>query len=133
MGKCEKTLKQGLLSHKSVLLGSVLIVLALFATSRAVAAEGTTSSKSKTAAKPTTTVLDPIALRPLWISRISVVKPTNSAATAAGPVRPVTPATPLIGRPTGIFTVQGSNSPVVQVPARPQPRSPFMPPSSWGR
>ena len=131
MDKFERTLKQGLLSHKSVLLGSVLIVLGLFATSRAVAAEATTSSKSKTATRTTTTVLDPIALRPLWISRISAVKPTNSAANATGPVRPVTPAMTMIGRPADIFTVQGNNSPVVHVPARPKPRSPFMPPSSW--
>jgi len=131
MDKCEKALKQGLLGHKSVLLGSVLIVLALFATSRAVAAPATTSSKSKTAVRTAATELDPIALRPLWLSRISAVKPADSAAPAAGLVRPVTPAVTLIGRPAGIFTVQGNNSPVVHVPARPHPRSPFMPPSSW--
>lgn len=130
MDKCEKTLKQGLFSHKSVLFGGVLIVSALFATSQAVAAPATTSSLSKTTARTATTALDPIALRPLWISRISAAKPTNSAASAAGPARPVAPAVTLIGRPAGIFTVQGNNSPVVQVPARPQPRSPFMPPSA---
>jgi hypothetical protein len=46
-------------------------------------------------------------------------------------VRAGSPATP-VRQPRSLFSAQG-NTALVHVPARPQPRSPFMPPSPWGR
>jgi len=114
-----------LFDHKSILWGGVMAVLALFLTVPASAAPVT--DKSKTTVRATATELDPIALRPAWISRISVVKPASTATTVAAPARPTTSAVTSIGPRVGIFSASGS----VRVPFRPVPRSPFIPP--WGR
>ena len=110
MKKSQEILKKEVFGHRSVLIGGMLIVWALFVTGRAVAAP--TVNKSRTAARVTATALDPLALRPAWISRTSAVKP---------PARVMT----TVGQRLGIFGVQALG---VQVPARPLPRSPFMPP-----
>jgi hypothetical protein len=117
--------------RKGILLGGMLIVLALFVTSKA-AAPAATSDKSKTAARVTATALDPITLWPMWLSRSNAAK-AASAANVAAPVRPVTPAVTIVGPRPGIFSSAQGNTSLVQVPARPQARSPFTPPAPWGR
>lgn len=116
--KSEVTLRNKIFGLKSILLGGLLVLAALFVTADATAAP-TTVNKSK-ATRLTTSALDPLALRPLWISDSTAARTSSARVTTS------------VGRRLGVFSAQGS-APLVQVPSRPQPRSPFMPPAPWNR
>jgi hypothetical protein len=125
-------MKRELFDCKGILFGGMLIVLALFVTSQAAAAPAASSDKSKTAVRATSTTLDPVALWPIWLSRSNAAKPAPAADVTA-PARPITPAVTTVGPRPGIFSSAQGNTFLVQVPARPQARSPFTPPAPWGR
>lgn len=126
--KKSRQMTRELFDHKGVLLGAMLMVSALFLTTKASAAPAT-PDKSKATVRTTTTALDPVTLRPAWISRISAAKPVGTTA-AVAPIRPTTPAVTSIGPRLGGISVQSSAA-AVRVPVRPQGRSPWLPPSQW--
>ena len=113
MKKLQKTSRKELFGPRTALGGGALIILALFVTAQARAAPVATAVKSKAARAPVT-ALDPVALRPSWI-------PTRDAA------RPAARLAPTVERSTGVFRTPAAVS-LVQVPVRPQPRSPWLPP-----
>jgi len=88
-----------------LLLGSAVILLALFSAAGA-AAPGSKAYANKT-------VLDPTVSTPVWISR--------TQARTESTLLEVMHALRVIDR--------YGDGPAVNVPARPKPRSPFMPPS----
>ncbi|MBM4029492.1 MAG: hypothetical protein FJ280_29460 [Planctomycetes bacterium] len=87
----------------------MLILLAVLATGRATAAPA--SGESPQVKRTTTTALNPMMLRPMWISAGSAVRPSTRMASSLR---------------QGLALIQMQAK--VQVPARPAPRSPFAPP-----
>lgn len=119
-----REMTKGFFDHQSVVLGGMLIVSALFLTAKASAAPAA-ADKSQTTVRTTTTALDPVALRPAWLSRIKAAKPVVTATASA---RPTTPAVTTSGPQLGVISMQGVGAQSVQVPVRPGARSPWVPP-----
>jgi hypothetical protein len=102
MEKSEKVVSE-VFCGKSALLGGILVFLVFFAAHAAAA--------PVSRARVNRTVLDPIASKPVWVS--------NDTATRSDPM--------LVQAMLGSTIAVGNMGSVI-VPARPEPRSPFVPP-----
>jgi hypothetical protein len=104
MKKSEEVMRE-VFCRKAVLGGGIVVILALFAAAGAAAPAGKARVKR--------TVFNPITSKPVWVSNTK------------------TRSDPMLVEVMQGLRVAGGNGdgPLVIVPARPHPRSPFVPPS----